>query len=410
VLTASWNILILLAPWLLLGMVIAGLLHGFLPKNFSKRQLRGDKGVFKAVAVGVPLPLCSCGVIPAGLGLKKDGASDGASMAFLISTPQTGVDSTLVAYQFLGLPFALFKIASATLIGVVGGLISNRWGGDSPQLHENVHGHSHHGRGWKDMVDHGLDLVRTIWGWLVFGVLASAVITLYVPPAFFESLAAQGTVVACFAALAVSLPLYVCATASVPMAAAMVAEGMPPGAALVFLIAGPASNLATMGVIYRGFGARNLAIYLSTIIVGSIGLAIAFETLLNPATVIEQLTASGMMAGHHTEGLAHFEQAAWWETTSAVILLLLLAWFALDDGFRFLRRKSLHQSEAEQLTFPVGGMTCGGCSGKVEKALRSVDGVEQVVVDLNPGQVTVTGNASLSTLKEAVTSIGFTAE
>ena len=115
-----------LAPWLLLGTLIAALLHGLLPQNFVQRHLQGKGGVAKAVLLGVPLPLCSCGVIPAGLGLKKDGASDGASVGFLISTPQTGVDSILVSASFLGWPFALFKVVSATVTGIVGGYLADQ--------------------------------------------------------------------------------------------------------------------------------------------------------------------------------------------------------------------------------------------------------------------------------------------
>ena len=344
-LTASWNILLDLAPWLILGMVIAGAIHGLLPRNFSKRQLQGSSGVVKAVGLGVPLPLCSCGVIPAGLGLKKDGASDGSSIAFLISTPQTGVDSILVAAKFLGWPFALFKLASAAITGIAGGLLSHSFGGSSPATEGPAEGHEHDHRGLSAMVDHGLDLIRSIWGWLLFGVIASAAITLYVPASVFEGLEAQGTFVACLAALAVSLPLYVCATASVPMAAAMVAGGMPAGAALVFLMAGPASNLATMGAIYKGFGARNLAVYLGTIIAGSIGLALAFEQIIDPASVQAVLAQTGMHAG---EGLVHAHPAEWWETASAVLLCGMLASFAFQDGRRALARRTLKEESMEK--------------------------------------------------------------
>ena len=121
---AMWEVLLSLAPWMLLGMAIAGILHVALPRGFVRRHLGGRGGVAKAVALGVPLPLCSCGVIPAGLGLKRDGASDGAAVGFLISTPQTGVDSILVSASFLGWPFALFKVLAATITGlflIVGG-------------------------------------------------------------------------------------------------------------------------------------------------------------------------------------------------------------------------------------------------------------------------------------------------
>ncbi|MCB9682994.1 MAG: permease [Alphaproteobacteria bacterium] len=117
---AVWQILLELAPWLLLGAVVSGLLHALLPEGFVHRQLTGVWGVPKAVALGVPLPLCSCGVIPAGVGLKRDGASDGAAVAFLIATPQTGVDSILVSASFLGWPFALFKVGAAAVTALPG--------------------------------------------------------------------------------------------------------------------------------------------------------------------------------------------------------------------------------------------------------------------------------------------------
>jgi uncharacterized membrane protein YraQ (UPF0718 family)/copper chaperone CopZ len=407
-LTTSWNIILELAPWLLLGMIIAGLLHGLLPKDFSKKQLRGNSGVLKAVGLGVPLPLCSCGVIPAGLGLKKDGASDGASMAFLISTPQTGVDSILVASSFLGWPFAFFKLGSAAAMGLAGGWITQFFGGSSPEIEEEPAAHGSETRSLTDMIAHGLDLIRTIWGWLLFGILASAAITLYVPNAVFEGIEAQGTIVACFAVLVISLPLYVCATASVPMAAAMVAGGMPPGAALVFLMAGPASNMATIGAVYKGFGGRNLAIYLGTIGFGSMGLALAFEQLIDPASVRTALTAAGMNGMHHSAGLAMTHGSTWWEFASGIVLVGLLLFFAFEDTLRMFRRNKMQSSTESRIVFPVGGMTCGGCSGRVEKALLALDGVQSVVVDLEPGQATVVGSAAESALKEAVTGIGFT--
>jgi uncharacterized membrane protein YraQ (UPF0718 family)/copper chaperone CopZ len=407
-LNTTWNILVELAPWLLLGTIIAGLLHGLLPADFSKKQLQGNSGVLKAVGLGVPLPLCSCGVIPAGLGLKKDGASDGAALAFLISTPQTGVDSILVSSSFLGWPFAFFKLGSAAIMGLVGGWLSKALGGASPDIDPEPASHKSEKRGLPEMLAHGLDLIRTIWGWLLFGVIASAAITIYVPNSVFESIEAQGTLVACFAVLAISMPLYVCATASVPMAAAFVAGGMPPGAALVFLMAGPASNMATMGAVYKGFGGRNLAIYLGTIGFGSIGLALAFEQLIDPDSVRAVLHASGMHDMQNSAGLAMVHPAAWWESGSALALVALLSFFAFEDAQRMFRRKKMADNTATGITFPVGGMTCGGCSGRVEKALLAVDGVQSVVVDLEPGQATVLGSAPESTLKEAVTRIGFT--
>ena len=110
-----WMVMVDLAPWLLLGAAMSGLLHIALPAGFVKRQLSGPSGVLKAVALGIPMPLCSCGVIPTGIGLQRDGASNGAAIGFITATPQTGVDSILVSASFLGWPFALSKVFAALI-------------------------------------------------------------------------------------------------------------------------------------------------------------------------------------------------------------------------------------------------------------------------------------------------------
>ncbi|MEE2755765.1 MAG: permease, partial [Myxococcota bacterium] len=159
-----------LAPWLLLGAIVAGFLHVALPIGFVRRKLVGFKGVLTAVMVGLPLPLCSCGVIPAGLGLKKDGASDGATVAFMVSTPQTGVDSVVVSAAFLGLPFAIFKVFSAALMGLLAGVLAEFQPNTQPPVTE-VPSNDASGSRLKDGFDHGLMVLRSIWGWVVFGVL-----------------------------------------------------------------------------------------------------------------------------------------------------------------------------------------------------------------------------------------------
>ena len=165
-----------LSPWLLLGMFLAGLMHVLLPAGFASRNLHGFWGVIKSVAIGVPLPLCSCGVIPAGIGLKKDGASDGSAVAFLISTPQTGVDSVLVSASFFGLPFAIFKVVAAAVMGVLGGWMTDRSSSEDTDTTESETGlpivaknTSHdcqpHSRSWREMISHSVEMLRSIWVW-----------------------------------------------------------------------------------------------------------------------------------------------------------------------------------------------------------------------------------------------------
>ncbi|MCH7752470.1 MAG: permease [Planctomycetes bacterium] len=394
---AVWQVLLELAPWLLLGAAIGGMLHVALPASFLRRQLSGRSGVLKAVGLGVPLPLCSCGVIPVGLQLKKSGASDGAVVAFLISTPQTGADSILVSASMLGWPFAIFKLVSAAATGIVGGWLTDASAKSASaplpmvDLQQPLPGSR-----LAALVSHGLELLRSIWGWLVFGVVVSAAITAFMPPDALVGLAAYGGLAAMGVTLVIAVPLYVCATASVPIAAALVASGLPTGAALVFLMAGPATNVATLGAVYRTLGRRPLAIYLATIIVGSIACGWAFEFVIS---------ADGA-------GGANFEHEHvmnnWWRIASAAVLVTLIVWFAAQDLLR-LKNRQAPPATASGPTIEVGvaGMTCGNCVAKLEKTLTNDAHIDAAAVTLEPGQATVHGKVSEDRVRELIQQAGF---
>jgi copper chaperone CopZ len=249
-------------------------------------------------------------------------------------------------------------------------------------------------RGTGELVDrsmagglaHAAQIIRSIWGWLVFGIVASAAITVLVPADIFATIGLSGPW-ASVLVLLIALPLYVCAVASVPLAAGLVAAGMPVSAALVFLMAGPATNLATMGAIAQGFGRRVLAIYLAVLVVGSLGAAWLFEA---------------WFPGQTLTGPAHMEHTAWWETASAWVLLTLLLGFATDD----LRRRLRGPVDAT-VELPVEGLTCGGCVRRLEGVLGGVDGITAVEVQLTPGRARITGTASASTVRAAIEGAGF---
>ncbi len=405
---AVWATMLELAPWLLVGSVAAGILHGVLPRNFVRRQLQGGSGVLKAVVLGVPLPLCSCGVIPAGLGLRRDGASRGASIGFLTATPQTGVDSILVSASFLGWPFALFKVVAALASGLVSGWAVDALSAEESNTEASTHEHGHPRDthpGFVDrlrmMFDHALEILRSVWRWLVFGVLLSAAIQVFVPDAWLEGLGSLGPLGAGLAALAVSLPLYVCATASVPIAAALVAGGMPAGAALVFLMAGPATNVATVGAVFQGFGGKALSIYLGTLVIFSLGAGVIFEQLVpNVAARI----------GAHEHG------ASPWALLSTFALIVLLAWFAAADLRALVRRRALPAPGAGDATAPPGvglkirGMTCAGCQNTVQRVLGRLPGANSVHVELDPGSAVIHGSVDLQQAIEAVEQAGFEAK
>jgi hypothetical protein len=390
-LLSVWDVMLELSPWLLLGAAVAGLMHGLLPAGFIHRQFSGRTGVLKAVSLGVPLPLCSCAVIPAGLGLKKDGASDGAAIGFITATPQTGVDSILVSASFLGWPFALSKVVAALFTGASGGFLADAVGGTSTSPKEVESEHTH-GRDWRGMLEHGIDLIRVIWGWLLFGILLSAAITTFLPEDTFAGLSGAGIGLAFGAVLGISLPLYVCATASVPIAASLVAAGMPTGAAMVFLMAGPATNVATLGAVYRAFGSRILAVYLINIIIGSAAFGLGYEALFGDVVV-------GTMSAH--------EHSAWWMLLGAVILSGMLLWFAAEDLRSFIsRRKALAASNSVDIM--VKGMTCGGCASRLERVLLATDGVTSASVSIEDHRAIVVG-LSVESVSEVIDKAGFKA-
>ena len=388
---AVWSISESLAPWLFLGTAVTGLLHVYLPSNFLRKHLTGQRSVLKAVAFGVPMPLCSCGVIPTGLGLKKEGASDGAAIGFLISTPQTGIDSIMVSASFLGWPFAIFKVLSAFITGWIGGALSN-YGETDTETHSSSTG-TETKVTIRDGFEHAVQVLRSIWKWLVFGILASAVITVYVPQESFASLATAGSLAACLGILVISAPLYVCATASVPIAAALVQQGLPMSAALVFLMAGPATNVATMGTIYRTFGARKLSIYLATIIMGSLAFGLALDTVI----AVPQVE---IMNHEHGETL--------WAQISAGLLFACLTFFALEELVKKLPKQQSTSIEPE-LTLSIQGMSCGGCVGKIEKALSGRPDVSGIEINLADASAKIRGNIAKEEACDIVNKLGFEA-
>lgn len=395
-LNALWNIWLELAPWLLLGALAGGILHAALPAGWLQRHLSGRFSVLKAVLFGIPLPLCSCGVIPVGLGLRKDGAGPGASVGFLISTPQTGIDSILVSGSFLGWPFALLKVLVALVTGIVGGTLTD-W--SSPEESSALSAvaapapTSRPGR-WRLALDHMLELVRSIYGWLVAGVIVSAMISWIIPPQSLSQYGLLSGLSALLVTLVISLPLYVCATASVPIAAALVAGGLPTGAALVFLMAGPATNVATLGAVYRALGRRALAIYVTTIVTGSLAAGLLFNQVLSPAVEFP---------AHHVHG------ASWWRVLCGIVLLALILRFISLDVIRQWRRRRETKAQADEQVIPVSGMTCDGCAARLERSLQNESTIDLAQVSFSAGTATVRGSATRAEIVDVIEEAGFSA-
>ena len=288
-----WDLVVESAPWLLLGYLLAGVIKQVIPARWVEKQLAtpGFASIVKGAFIGAPLPLCSCGVIPTALAIRKAGASKGATSSFLVATPETGVDSISFSYAMLGPIFALVRpigaLVSAIIAGVLVTLFDREEAVSSPQStagsccagkksQEQTQQTPSLGGRFVSALQYGYGrMIADTAKWLVIGLVAAAVITTVVPQSFF--LRWGDGLLAMVIMVVVGLPMYICATASTPVAASLLFAGVSPGAALVFMLTGPATNIATMGVIREQLGNRSLFAYLA----GVIGTATASGLLLN---------------------------------------------------------------------------------------------------------------------------------
>ena len=383
-LNECWCIFCTLAPWLLLGIFGAGVLHVFLPQGFIRRHLgrgTGLLGILKSTLLGVPLPLCSCGVIPAALGLRKDGASRGASVSFLISTPQTGLDSIFVSAGMIGWPFALFKVIVAFLTGLLGGCFTDLFVKDNDQksCSEELNPSYEHRRSFKELILFSIDeLLGSIWKWIVLGVLFSALINIFVPEDWFAGTPLSGGIVGMLLVLLFSMPLYVCATASVPIAAALISQGMAPGAALVFLMAGPATNIATIGAVAKSLGFRALIIYLLVIVSSSIAGALLFDYFF----VSQKMFI--VLEGHHH--VSTFSQVC-----GGVLALILCKIFIKEfkSVLRNFRKDRSDLLSFELVVLQVQNIQCDNCVRKIKDLLGAINEVHSCAVDSSTGRAEI---------------------
>jgi copper ion binding protein len=409
VLTNSFDLLMDMGPYLLLGFFVAGILHEFVSAEQIARHLGKSSlgSVLKAALFGIPLPLCSCGVIPPTMALRKAGASRGSVLSFLIATPTSGVDSIAATYSLLGLPFAIYRVAASFVAAIFSGVSANlldKTPDDTP-VDETAHTES---RGATDVVSRSkrvlhyafIELIGEIGKWLVIGILIGGIITYILPENFFGDTLSPGLLTILVMVL-ISVPIYVCATGSIPIAAALMMKGLNPGAAFVFLLAGPATNSVTITVISKFLGKKSTAIYLVTLILSSIGLGLLLD-------VVWTRFGFGMSMQHIHE---HQLLPTWLEWASAILIILLLTvpWIVHKVN-QTKARKNFQQKETDmQSTLTVPGMTCNNCVAHVQKAVEGVDGVERVFIDLNTKKVNVqySDGTSLTTISTAIQDAGY---
>jgi uncharacterized membrane protein YraQ (UPF0718 family) len=322
-----------MAPYILFGLLFAGILHELVPDTIVKNHLGQNSiiSVIKATLFGVPLLVCSCGVIPLATGIKKSGASNGSTLAFLISTPITGVDSILATYGMFGWAFTIYRILTSMVISIIAGILTNFYAHDEEEQKQELKKQStafslspnikvpsakisfsiiqtpkkedaECTEGsccstescespksciGKRVVSYAFGtLLKDISSPLFVGLLLGALITVAIPENLSEILVHYSWL-SYIIVIIIAVPMYVCATASLPIAAGFMLAGVSPGAAFVFLSAGPATNTVTIGVVKKMLGTRTLYIYLGIIIVCSVLFGFGLDYLLRDVSASE---------------------------------------------------------------------------------------------------------------------------
>ena len=392
------NVVCEMAPYLLLGFLIAGILHVFVPQGFYRKYLSKDNqwAVLWAALLGVPLPLCSCGVIPTAVGLRNEKASKGAVASFLIATPQTGIDSILATFSLMGLGFAIIRPAAALVTGVCGGLLVNRL---VPEEETAVSSEAScsvetGNRIWRVLKYGYYKIIQDIGGRLLLGLLVAALIQVAIPDEFFLRFGSQ-PLLQMLVILVVAVPMYICSTGSIPVAAALMMKGLSPGAALVMLMAGPAVNLASILVVRKALGRRFTWIYLLVIVCFSIlfGLlvnAIGFD--VKPMVAVDPCCAAAVLPGT-------------FKLVCASVLTLLIVFALTMKLFERFTRKA---ADPDTAVYTVEGMHCSHCEAALCRAVEDLPGVESARASASRRTLIVKGPAAEDVIRQAVEKAGYT--
>ncbi|MCL5991440.1 MAG: SO_0444 family Cu/Zn efflux transporter [Bacteroidetes bacterium] len=407
-----------MAPYLMLGLVFVALLNFFFTKELIARHVGKDSywSIIKASLFGVPLPLCSCGVIPSTVYMAKNGASKGATISFLISTPQTGIDSIIATYGMMGWVFAIYRPIVALIMGILGGsvikMVNSKDKIDTikpipvKELELNAKSESTENRLVKKIKDTlhyaFIEFPEDIATQFIVGVIIAGLIAYLIPDNFFSTAGISDGIWGMLLMMAIGIPMYVCATASIPIAVTLMMKGLSPGVAFVFLVTGPATNAASLVIITNTLGKKVAVTYLTVIGLSSI----AFGYLLNfffDALKIDSSVYINSLHMNHQHGNSDDYRLKL--TTGIILLILLLIALYRKYLMNKLGRKSMQIPESTKVQ--IEGMTCNHCVMNVKKAITSVNGVTEVDVSLSDNAAFVKGEFKMEELKMAVEEVGY---
>jgi len=446
-LTAIYGIYLEIAPYLFIGLTFAGLMHVLLKGDFILRQLGKANiwSIIKAAVFGVPLPLCSCGVVPTAMHLKRKGASNGATISFLTSTPQTGIDSIIPTFGMLGWFMGIYRPLTALLMGIIAGVITNKikpedkleniesaaqsccltcecddpncthpshpWNRPKQREnaescscgtgHDNDHDHisDRQTNVFKKFIAYAYgDFIDDISTQLVVGIILAGLITWLIPDGFFEKYGGQGFLGMIFMII-VGLPMYVCATGSIPIAVSLIMKGISPGAAFVFLVVGPATNAASLTVIASSLGKKVTAIYVAVLTICALGFGMLLNVLVDNFGITVNVK-------HMTHNMG---RSIWLDIITIIFTVILV----LSFWRKYRPRRKIKVEPIKGVVmkkYIIEDMHCNHCVKTITSAVEELAGAEEVMIDLNQKTMEVIGDATDEEIMDKVKSTGYKIE
>lgn len=407
-----------MAPYIILGLIFVALLNLFVSKDLIIRHIGGNNflSILKASLFGVPLPLCSCGVVPTAVYMSKSGASKGATISFLISTPQTGIDSIIATYGMLGPLFAIFRPFAALIMGLVGGF-AVKFSGDegsekmskpkfiSLNQFAEVKQETKGKEDFKSRVNKTLkysfvEFLDDISVQFVAGVIIAGLISFFIPNDFFAGTGFNSGILGMLLMILIGAPMYVCATASIPIAMALLMKGFTPGVAFVFLAVGPATNAASIAIITKSLGKKVTSVYLITIAVLSIIMGYALD-------FIYYFAGEGSIIHNHdshNHGDMFLNEELKIIIGIVFLIMIVLSIYRKYSPKLFATKKVILSNETRVI---IEGMTCNHCVETVKNTAEKIKGVDEIDIKLEENSAYIKGNFDFDDFKKQIENVGY---
>ncbi len=408
-----------MSPYILLGLLFVGILNLYINKELIIKHTGGDNlwSILKTSLFGIPLPLCSCGVVPTSVYINKNGASDSSTVSFLTSTPQTGIDSIIATYGMMGPVFAVFRPFAALIMGIFSGifvkLAVNKKKRNFISLDNlsNDTNNKSNDKTFKEKLKKStnyafVEFLDDISVQFVIGVIIAGFIAYFLPADLISDLGIESGLLAMIIVMLIAAPMYVCATASIPIAVALMMKGFSPGVAFVFLSVGPATNAASLSILTNTLGKKTITIYLLSLMISAILMGYLLDFIFNYFNITPDLSA---MHSHGSELSEYLMYAI-----SVIFLIMLVFSFKRKYYYKiisiFKSDKKIKSGRISMIKYNVEGMTCNHCVSNVKNAILSVDGTVNADIDLSSGTASVEGDFDKQEVIKRIENVGYKAQ